>query len=129
MLIRSSGFWLGGGVFAELSEALVTGFEELVDWLLAEFIELRIDPVLEQFGCLFWISVRSAEGFVDDRIDDLVFEVVFRGQVERDRGGGVGLLVRLLPEDRGTAFGGDHRVPRVFEHRDAVCDGDTERAA
>lgn len=108
---------------------MVAGFEELVDGLLAEFVELRFDPVLEQLGGLCGVSVGSAEGFVDDRVDDLVFEVVLGGQVERDRGGGVGLLVRLLPEDRGAALWGDDGVPRVFEHRDAVSDGDSQRTA
>ena len=43
--------------------------------------------------------------------------------------GGIGRLVGGAPQDRGAAFGRDHRIDRMLEHQHAIGGGDRDRAA
>ena len=52
-----------------------------------------------------------------------------RARGDAERLGGFRRVLRRLPQDRGAAFGRDHRVGRVLQHQRDVADGDRERAA
>ena len=51
------------------------------------------------------------------------------GRRQLQRGGGLDLLPRVAPENRGAAFGRDDAVDRVLLHQDAIADRDAQRAA
>src|ERR1041384_1851350 len=85
-----------------------------------EFLHGFHHPSFQGGGRPFGVAVGPADGFGDDGVDDAQFEVVAGGEFEGIGGSGVGLLVGLLPEDGGAAFGADDAVPGVGQHGHAV---------
>src|SRR5690606_500323 len=75
----------------------------------------------------FLAAMRAAHRFGNDAVDDLEVEEVLRGDAHV--GSGILGAGRIMPEDRGRTFGRNHRIDRMLEHVDAVCDGDCNRAA
>ena len=63
----------------------------------------------------------------DDFVDELELEQVGRGHFQR--GGGLGRLGLVAPENGRAALGRDDRVVGVLEDEHAVGDADAERAA
>jgi len=125
----------GGGIrlshrFGDLAEGAELGVAlflevEFVEFL--EFLEVAQDDVLDRGGGGFPGMVGATGGFGDDFIDEVELEQVGRGHFER--GGGLGRVGLVFPEDGGAAFGRDDGVVGVFEDEDAVGDADAERAA
>ncbi|CUJ22821.1 Uncharacterised protein [Achromobacter sp. 2789STDY5608633] len=73
------------------------------------------------------VAVRAAHGFVDDAVDQA--QVLQARGDDGQRLGGLGRLVGAAPQDRGAAFGRDHRVGGVLQHQHRVAHGDRQRAA
>ena len=71
--------------------------------------------------------MRAARRLRDDAINQAKREQVLRRQPQgfcrRFRES------RIAPENRGTAFGRDHRVDRILQHHHLIADADGERAA
>lgn len=130
---RGSSGVVGGegtlGELAEIPEAFVATGGEGLGLDPTEFIELLDDPLPEVLGGFLRVAVGSAEGLLDDGVDDAEALVFSSSEVEGLGGGVVVLLVGLFPEDRRAALGADDGVPGVFEHGDAICDGDAEGSA
>ena len=72
--------------------------------------------------------MRATVRLRDDRVHQSVVQVGFGGQGECGGGRGVGLLVGLLPQDGGAAFGADDRIPAVLQHGHAITHADAKRA-
>jgi pilus assembly protein Flp/PilA len=78
------------------------------------------------------VAVRAAEA-ARGRRSMTVYAIAERScescAVTLHRLGGVGGLVGGAPQDRGAAFGRDHRIDRMLEHQHPVGGGDRDRAA
>lgn len=116
------------GELAELAEAVVAPGGECLGFDAPELSDLVKDPLLEVFGGLLWVAVRTADGLFDDRFDDPELLVVLGGEVEGGGGGVVVLFVGLFPEDGGASLGTDDGVPGVLHHGDAVGNSDAQGA-
>ncbi|MND68799.1 hypothetical protein D3C80_602580 [compost metagenome] len=69
----------------------------------------------------------AAERFRDDAVDDLEVEQILRGDAHV--GGSILCTGRIVPEDRSRTFRRNHRIDRMFEHIDAVCDSNRDCTA
>src|SRR6185437_13207822 len=108
-------------------ETLVPLFADLLRRFAVEFRKHPGDGVSGCDNHRFAVAMRAACRFLDNRINDAeLVEVLGR---DLHVGRGFFLFVAVAPDNRGRAFGRDHRVDGVFEHKDAVCRRDRDRAA
>ena len=90
----------------------------------AQFVDERL---LQGHAHQLRIAVGAPERFGEHAVDETQGGETVGRETERiGRAGGFG---RVLPENRGAAFGRDHRIGRVLQHHHDVGDGDRERAA
>src|SRR6185436_20599257 len=101
--------------------------DELLRLLFAQLLERLGERLAQRLGGRLRVAVRAAERLGDDLVDEAEGLQAARGDAERL--GGLGRHLGAAPQDRGAAFGRDHRVGRVLQHEDEVADRDGERAA
>lgn len=68
----------------------------------------------------------TADRLLDDAVDHPEPEKIGRGQPKDV--GGIGRTAAVLPENGGAALGRDDRVAAEFQHQDAVCQAEGQRA-
>ena len=112
---------------AELAETLVTLFDEAFDRDFRQFAQLRPQILLHSQPRQATVAVRAADRLFDHVVDDAEFEEVFRRKFERF--GRFVLMFAAFPKDARAPLRTDDAVIREFQHRDAVADGDPDRAA
>ncbi len=71
-------------------------------------------------------AMRATHRFGNDAVDDLEIEQILCGDAHV--GSGILGAGRIVPEDRRSTFGRDHRIDRMLKHIDAVCNGDGDCA-
>ena len=74
-----------------------------------------------------WVCVGATNRLLDDLVDDVEAEQIWRGQLE-----GLGrfcLLARVAPDQCGATLRRNDAVDRELLHQHPVADGDAERAA
>src|ERR1051326_2005223 len=108
---------------------LVTAVAERVARQRTELREMPFERAPERLHRLRRVPVGATERLGDDVVDDAELEEVFRRQAKRLRGARHRIGGLLPVEDRGAAFGRDHRITRVLEHQDAVADPESERSS
>src|SRR2546425_4227356 len=105
---------------------LLPAFKEFLDPDLAQVPHVASQRFAQRRGGRLGVGVRPARRLGDDLVDHPELQQVLGGDLERL--GGPLPLARVLPEDRGAAFGGDDRVHRVLEHQHAVGLADRVRS-
>ena len=73
------------------------------------------------------IGVRAAERFGHDFVHELEFQQILGGDFQR--GGGLGGVGAVLPQNRRAAFRADDGIIGVFQNQNAVGHADAQRAA
>src|SRR5256714_9978033 len=105
---------------AERAEALVAERKEIGDRHAREPLELRDERGFDRGGGRLVIGMSAARRLPYERVGDARFQEVRTGELHGD-GRPLG-LGRAAPQDRGAAFGRDHRVRRVLEREDDIPD-------
>jgi hypothetical protein len=129
-LLRCAAGATGAGreaLAAHADEFLTTGFDKRLGVLALEIFQHTADRVANRRDGGLGVTVGTAQRFFDDTVGHTQFDQVLSGQAQ-----GLGRFAHLfgiLPQDRGAAFGRNHRVDRVFEHRDTVGGGEGHGAA
>src|SRR5216117_2570006 len=108
-------------------QALETLLDEFLGTLVGETAQSVGECLLQALGHGGRIAVRAAQRFVDDLVDQTESLQTTGGDAERFRR--LRRPVGALPQDRGAAFRGNHRVSRVLKHHHEVADSDGERPA
>src|ERR1700741_1620586 len=68
--------------------------------------------------------MRAAFRFLNNLVDNSLFGEMLRSETQTF--GGTIRLARVFPENRGTPFGTDNGIDRVFQHQHLIADSDRE---
>src|SRR5690625_4997068 len=101
--------------------------QELLVWFLAWFVDRARYGRAKGIRRRVRVAVCPPDRFFDDLIHDIMLDEIVRRQFKGFRR--VLLVIPRAPQNRRTALGRYHGVPRVFKHQDAVTNADAKRTS
>src|SRR5574338_501759 len=110
-----------------VAELVVALLDAGLDRKRLDFAERALDRRIEQPGSRLRIHVRAAQRLGHDFVDDVEFQQIRGGDLQRL--GGFDLAVCVAPENSRAPLGRDDAVDRKLLHQHAIADRDAKGAA